>query len=62
MAFGLPCVSVGTDLKTVGSAFDVLAIACLSVILIRIAVKHSRQEPTTSIGRLVEHLVMVQGA
>lgn len=57
------CVSADAYfVKTLYIALSVVAIACVSVVLIRIVVKRLRQEPATSVGRLVEHLVMIQGA
>ena len=48
-------------LKSYYISLSVVAIACVTVVLARIAVKRWRQKPTTSIGRLVEFLVVVQG-
>lgn len=56
------CVSPAEyTLKALYVALSVVAIACVSVVLLRIGWRHARQKSTTSIGRLVEYLVVVQG-
>lgn len=48
-------------LKTLYIGLGLAAISACLIVLGRIAVKRWRQKPTTSIGRLVEYLVVVQG-
>ena len=48
-------------LDTLYVGFATIAIACVAVELVRIAWKRWRQKLITSIGRLVEYLVIVQG-
>lgn len=50
------------ELKILYLSLSVVAITFIGVVLLRIAIKRCRRAPATSIGRLVEHLLIVQGA